>query len=42
MTDYELDRYCERHPECNCNCMKCPAFAQHQREELGLNEYDNN
>ena len=40
MDEYQLDKFCERHPECDCNCMRCPAFAQHQREELGLDEND--
>lgn len=40
MTDYELEKFCERNPDCGCDCMRCPAFAAHQREELGLDEYD--
>lgn len=41
LSEYELDQFCKRHPECDCNCMKCHAFIAHQREELGLNDYDN-
>lgn len=40
MTEYELDRYCAAHPYCDCNCVKCPAFAEYQREQLGRNEED--
>lgn len=36
MTDYELEKICERNPNCDCDCMKCPFFAAYQREELGL------
>lgn len=39
MTEYELDQICQR-TACDCNCMKCPYFAANQREELGLDEYD--
>lgn len=38
MTDYELEKYCNTHPYCDCNCMKCPAFAANRRHELGLDE----
>ena len=31
MSDYELEKFCESQPDCGCNCMKCPAFAAHQR-----------
>lgn len=27
MDDYELEKYCDAHPYCDCNCMKCPGFA---------------
>ncbi len=40
MNDYELEKFCERNPDCGCDCMNCPAFASNQREELGLNEED--
>lgn len=38
MSDYELEKICEQHPECDCNCMKCPFFAAYQRTELGMGE----
>lgn len=38
MTEYELDKACERNPNCDCKCMKCPLFARYQRSELGLDE----
>lgn len=28
MTEYELEKFCERNPDCGCNCIKRPAFAQ--------------
>lgn len=31
MEEYELDRYCEAHPNCGCNCMKCVAFGEYQK-----------
>lgn len=40
MDEYELDIYCNRHPHCDCHCVKCPAFAAYQRHELGLDEDD--
>lgn len=40
MDDYELERYCERHSNCNCLCLKCPAFIANQRNELGIDECD--
>lgn len=40
MTDYELERYCDRHPLCDCNCMRCPGFAAYWREELGWDDED--
>lgn len=39
-SEYELDRFCERNPNCGCNCMQCPAMAQFQRHELGYDEWD--
>lgn len=39
MTEYELDQICQR-TACDCKCMKCPYFAQNQREELGLDDDD--
>lgn len=40
MTDYELERFCERNPMCDCYCLKCPAFISNQRNRLGLDEND--
>lgn len=40
MTDYELDKFCERNKHCDCNCMRCPAFISNQRHELGFDEDD--
>lgn len=31
MTEYELDRQCERQTDCDCNCMKCDLFAHYMR-----------
>lgn len=41
MTEYELDKMCERNPDCGCDCMRCELFARYQRSELGLDKYDN-
>ena len=40
MTELELESFCDRHPNCDFNCIKCVGFAAYQREELGYN--DNN
>lgn len=40
MNEYELDRFCERNPHCDCNCIKCQAFAMYQRHELGYDDED--
>ena len=29
MTEYELDKLCERNPNCDCKCVKCPLFAKY-------------
>ena len=29
MDEYELDKMCEQHPECNCDCMTCLIFAKY-------------
>lgn len=42
MTEYELERFCERNPDCGCRCLKCPAMAEYQRSQLGLDEDDEN
>ena len=33
MTEYELDKLCERLSDCDCNCMKCPLFAKYMNEK---------
>ena len=38
MTDYQLEKFCERNPDCGCNCMKCPAFISNMRYEMGWDE----
>lgn len=35
MTDYELEKFCERNPNCGCKCFDCPAFAENHFESLG-------
>ena len=40
MNELELENYCNHHKYCDCNCMKCPAFAAYQRHQLGLDEND--
>ena len=40
MDDYQLDKFCERNPDCGCNCMKCPAFIANYRYNNGLDDYD--
>lgn len=40
MDEYALDRYCDSHKQCDCKCMKCPAFAAYQRSELGMDDED--
>ena len=40
MTEYELNRICERSPNGGCNCMKCEVMAMYQRSQLGLDEDD--
>lgn len=40
MDEYQLEIYCQRHPLCDCNCIKCPGFGANQRHELGLDECD--
>ena len=29
MTEYELDKLCEKQKHCDCNCMKCQLFAKY-------------
>ena len=40
MTDEQLERFCERNPDCGCNCMKCPAFAANYRYNNGGDIYE--
>ena len=42
MTDFELERFCERNPHCGCNCYKCPAFAANWRYNNGYDDEDDN
>lgn len=34
MTDYELEEYCKRNPDCDCDCRRCPAFAMNRNLHL--------
>lgn len=38
LTDEQLDRICERSPECGCNCGKCEAMAANMRYHNGCYE----
>lgn len=29
MTEYELDKLCERNPDCDGKCITCPLFAKY-------------
>ena len=29
MTEYELDKLCEKQNHCDCKCVKCPLFAKY-------------
>jgi len=40
LTDEQLERICERSPECGCNCMKCEAMAANRRWHNGDYEDD--
>ena len=40
MSDYQLDLFCHRNPDCGCKCWFCPAFEANQRYNLGLDEND--
>ena len=31
ISDSELEKICERSPECGCNCMQCEAFAANRK-----------
>lgn len=33
MSEYELDKLCERNPQCDCNCIKCPLFAKYMNSQ---------
>ncbi len=41
MTDYELEQFCRRNPDCGCDCYRCPAFAENHYHNLGYDEEDN-
>ncbi len=38
MTEYELDQFCKRNPDCGCVCMKCPAYGEYHYSQLGYDE----
>lgn len=38
--EFQLERFCEHNPDCGCNCMRCPAFAKHYRDENGFDDDD--
>ena len=40
MTELELESFCDRHPNCDCNCINCVGFTEYQREELVFNDND--
>lgn len=40
LDDFQLERICDRSPDCGCNCMKCEAFAANQRFHNGDHEDD--
>ncbi len=33
MTEYELDKLCERNPNCDCKCIKCLLFAKYMNSK---------
>lgn len=38
MSDYELEQFCLRNPDCGCKCAKCPAFAANWRYNNGMDD----
>jgi len=40
LSDEQLERICERSPECGCNCIKCEAFAANWRYHNGYDDDD--
>lgn len=34
MTEMELDKFCDEHPLCDCECMHCPAFEKYYKSTL--------
>lgn len=39
MTEYELDRLCGQHPECDGKCIKCSLFAKYIDSNKKINHY---
>lgn len=37
MTELQLDALCRRNPQCDCNCYKCPLFAEYMRTKYFKN-----
>lgn len=33
MTEYELDKMCEKMADCNCDCINCPLFAKYMESQ---------
>ena len=33
MTEYELDKICEKQKDCGCKCMQCELFAKYMRNK---------
>ena len=33
MTEYELDKICERQTDCDCDCKKCAIFARYMNSK---------
>lgn len=33
MTEYELDKMCEKMADCNCDCVNCPLFAKYMESQ---------
>lgn len=35
MTDLEMEKLCEKDPQCNCNCAQCPIMGMYVSSQLG-------
>lgn len=41
MTEYELGKLCERNPNCDCKCIKCPLFAMYiKSKEVNMDKIE--